>query len=142
MVILPGIEGHTTRDTRSYYQRYKIILPEIQGHTTRDTRSYYQRYKVILPAIQGHTTSDTRSYYQRYKVILPAIYRRYQPRGENEVWYQHLCQACTRVWTGTRVDPDPSSVPSRLVLHLSDLSVSKWVFKLIKLLCLLCKSRF
>ena len=47
----------------------------------------------------------------------------------------------TRVWTGTSVDPDPSSVPSRLVLHLSDFSVSKWVFKLIHLQYLLCKSR-
>ena len=53
----------------------------------------------------------------------------------------HAPKGRTRVWTGTRVDPDLSSVPLRLVLHLSDLSVSKWVFKLINLQCLLCKSQ-
>ena len=61
------------------------------------------------------------------------INRRYQPRGENEVRYQHECQADPSAETeglhegqpDTSVDPDTSSVPSRLVLHLSDLSASK-----------------
>ena len=69
------------------------------------------------------------------------IYRQDQLRGKNEVGYQHECRADPSadpegVHEGqpyTSVDPDTSSIPSRLVLLLSYLSVSKWDFKLIYL---------
>ena len=76
------------------------------------------------------------------------VHRRDQPRGEYKGWYQHKCHSrpkCRdpRSARGSRrheCDPDPSTFPSRLVLLLSYLSVSKWGFKLIYLQCFLCKA--
>ena len=61
------------------------------------------------------------------------IHRRYQPRGENEVGYQHECRADPSAGPegahegqpNKSVDPDPSSFPKSLVLLLSFLSASK-----------------
>ena len=63
----------------------------------------------------------------------PFINRRDQLRGKNEVGYQHECRADPSAEPAglhegqpdTSVDPDTSSIPSRLVLLLSYLSVSK-----------------
>ena len=56
-------------------------------------------------------------------------HRQDQLRGKNEVGYQHSCRADPRAdlrslhsgQPDTSVDPDTSSIPSRMVLLLSDL---------------------
>ena len=61
------------------------------------------------------------------------LYRRDQLRGKNEVGYQHECWADQSAGPegahegqpDTNVDPDTSSIPSRLVLLLSYLSASR-----------------
>ena len=62
------------------------------------------------------------------------IHRRDQLRGKNEVGYQHECRADPSAETeglhegqpDMSVDPDTSSIPSRLVLLLSYLSAFIW----------------
>ena len=64
------------------------------------------------------------------------INRRDQLRGKNEVGYQHECRADPSAGTkglhegqpDTSVDPDTSSIPSRLVLPLSDLYIGLYVY--------------
>ena len=77
------------------------------------------------------------------------IYRRDKLRGENEVGYQHECQArpecrARRVARGlgpTQVLILTCSIPLRLVLLLPYLSALKQGFKYIYLQCLPCQSR-
>ena len=60
-------------------------------------------------------------------IYLPPIHRQDQLRGKNEVGYQHECRADPSAGPvgahegqpDTSVDPDTSSIPSRLVLLLS-----------------------
>ena len=74
-------------------------------------------------------------------LVSTSQYRRYQPRGENKVRYQHEYRTDQSAGTegrhegqtNTSVDPDTSSFPSKLVLHLSDLSAYKPFSKLIYL---------